>query len=205
MQQLDDVGNPNAPYGSREWCAAVRFQVRCKIGEAKSRVSHLKFDLKALRDEAHYAVLQRRDGQLFESWEEFCDHPEPEGLGFPADVANALIKERDGSRLVSAVAAEVMANAPARAGQGTRTDLEPLSNGKKLKGGNNQEYLAARIKERHPDIAAAVERGEFRSIRAAALAAGIVRQKTPIEHLRAWWRKANADERAEFRAEIETV
>jgi len=38
-------------------------------------------------------------------------------------------------------------------------------------GGNSATYLAARIKRDHPDIAEAVERGEYRSIRQAALAA----------------------------------
>ena len=35
--------------------------------------------------------------------------------------------------------------------------------------------LAARLKRDHPEIAAAVARGEYRSMRQAALAAGIVK------------------------------
>src|SRR4051812_29948365 len=44
--------------------------------------------------------------------------------------------------------------------------------------GNTADYLAARIKRDRPDIAEAVERGEFKSIRQAALAAGIVKDPT---------------------------
>jgi hypothetical protein len=38
-------------------------------------------------------------------------------------------------------------------------------------GGNSAAYLSARIKRDHPEIAAAVERGEYRSMRRAAIAA----------------------------------
>jgi hypothetical protein len=68
--------------------------------------------------------------------------------------------------------------------------------------GTSAEYLAGLIKRDHPDIQAAVERGEYRSIRAAAIAAGIVKVKTPLDQLRSAWRKANPRERATFMEEI---
>ena len=71
-------------------------------------------------------------------------------------------------------------------------------------GGNSADYLAARIKRDRPDIAEAVERGEYRSIRQAAIAAGIVKQNTPLDTLRRAWRKASEEERAQFRDEIDT-
>ena len=43
------------------------------------------------------------------------------------------------------------------------------------RGSTNSSYLAARLKRDHPDIAARVANGEFKSIRAAALEAGIVK------------------------------
>ena len=48
------------------------------------------------------------------------------------------------------------------------------------KGGNNKERLAAKLKRDHPDIAARVSNGEFKSIRAAALEAGIVKPMRSI-------------------------
>ena len=50
--------------------------------------------------------------------------------------------------------------------------------------GTDPSYLAARIKRDHPEIAARVEAGEFKSIRAAAIEAGIVKVATPIEKAR---------------------
>lgn len=49
-----------------------------------------------------------------------------------------------------------------------------------LRKGNNPDRLAARIKRDHPEIAARVEAGEFKSIRAAALEAGIVKPRFSI-------------------------
>lgn len=43
--------------------------------------------------------------------------------------------------------------------------------------GRGSMYTATRLKRDHPDIAARVERGEFASIRAAGVEAGIVHGK----------------------------
>jgi hypothetical protein len=63
-------------------------------------------------------------------------------------------------------------------------------------------YLAARLKRDHPEIAARLAQGEFKSVRAAAKVAGLVREKSPLDELRRWWRKADAADRAAFRDEI---
>jgi hypothetical protein len=73
----------------------------------------------------------------------------------------------------------------------------------KHEGGNSAAYLAARLERDEPEIKAALDRGEYPSVRAAAKAAGIVRDKTPLENLRKWWAKASEDERLQFRDEID--
>jgi len=70
------------------------------------------------------------------------------------------------------------------------------------KGGNSAQYLAGLIKRDHPDIAAAVERGEYRSIRAAAIAAGIVKVKSPLDNLLHWWARCGEQERAVFLSKV---
>lgn len=44
-----------------------------------------------------------------------------------------------------------------------------------LKRGDNAAYLKARLQRDHPEIAEALERGEFKSARAAAIEAGIIK------------------------------
>jgi hypothetical protein len=209
VQALDNVGNREAPYGSPDWCAAKHLQVHAHIEQAKARVDHVRFDLKAMRDEAHYLYLPDKHGELFQSWEDYCQFPTPWGLGMPVAVAEAIIAERDGTKRISVVAQEVMGRAqPLKANGGDRRSAEAkeqIDNVKlKTDGGNSVDYLAARIKRDRPDIAEAVERGEFPSIRQAAIAAGIVKQTTPLDTLRRAWRRASEEERAAFREEIDT-
>jgi hypothetical protein len=64
--------------------------------------------------------------------------------------------------------------------------------------GTSADYLVRRLKRDRPDIADALARGEYRSARAAALAAGIVTVKTPLQQLQYWWRKASEDEKTAF-------
>ena len=117
----------------------------------------------------------------------------------------AALKHDDVDKVRNRLAATIKA-APSEVGpgQGHRTDLKPLPDRKTLTGlgGSNPAYLAARIKRDHPDVAAAVERGEYKSIRAAATAAGIIKPPTPLDTLRKAWRKASPSERAAFLTEI---
>lgn len=71
-----------------------------------------------------------------------------------------------------------------------------------FEGGTSATYLAARIKRSHPEIAARVEAGEFKSMRAAAIAAGIIKTRTPLQQLQHWWKKASAEERQAFIKEV---
>jgi hypothetical protein len=113
-------------------------------------------------------------------------------LGWDAPISEAQAKR---------AAAEIMARAdPERdlPGQGARTDLEPRDNVTKLKRGNEASYLAARLKRDFPDIAAAVERGEYPSMRKAALAAGIVKPPDPLRQAQRLWEKMLPEERDAF-------
>lgn len=60
-----------------------------------------------------------------------------------------------------------------------------------LKRGPTAAYLAARLKRDHPDIVKRIDAGEFPSIRAAAIEAGIVKVKSARQQLEHWWGKAS--------------
>ena len=68
----------------------------------------------------------------------------------------------------------------------------------KTKGGNQADYLAARIKRDHPAIAAGIAAGEYPSIRAAAIAAGIVNVPTALEAAKRAALRLNDADRAEL-------
>jgi hypothetical protein len=64
--------------------------------------------------------------------------------------------------------------------------------------GNSAAAITARLKRDRPDIAERLARGEFRSARAAAIEAGIVRVPRPLDELRRAWKRARPDERKTF-------
>ena len=62
----------------------------------------------------------------------------------------------------------------------------------------SRSYLLCRLARRMPEILERYERGKFRSIRAAAIAAGIIRERTALELLEDTWKKATLEEKPEF-------
>jgi len=71
------------------------------------------------------------------------------------------------------------------------TNLVPLS-----KGGNDR--IVAESADRRPDIHERMKRGEYKSVRAAALEAGIVKELTPLEKAQKLWLKMSDEERTLF-------
>ena len=64
--------------------------------------------------------------------------------------------------------------------------------------GRGADYLAARIKRDRPDIAQRVEAGEYKSIRAAAIDAGIVKPACPVKAAQRAFSKMTTDQQADF-------
>lgn len=104
-------------------------------------------------------------------------------------------------RVQQLAAAAVMKDAtPVGKHGGDRFDEFQQGSDRTLVRGETAAYLAARIKKDRPDIAEAVERGEYRSMRAAAIAAGIIKPPTPFESILKFLPKLTDDERAKLRA-----
>jgi hypothetical protein len=68
--------------------------------------------------------------------------------------------------------------------------------------GNGVGYLTRRIKRDRPEIFTRMQAGEFKSVRQAAIEAGIVHPPTPLDLLRRAWDKASTSERHEFLNEV---
>jgi hypothetical protein len=162
-----------------------------------------------------------RDHELWrdvgaESWDDYCVRI----VGKPLDWCSWIIggyeelnSKSDGMPVPEAEALEagkrvaaVMAAAPTLTGHGgarTSAASNAVEQGRDttLKGGNrDNRYLAARIKRDHPEIAAAAERGEYPSMRKAAIAAGIVKESSTFGKLTKLWGRADDDTRSRFLA-----
>ena len=70
------------------------------------------------------------------------------------------------------------------------------------RGSTDASYLARRLKRDHPAIFAQLAAGQYRSVREAAIAAGLVKTKTSLDRLRADWRRATQEERRTFLDEV---
>jgi len=145
------------------------------------------------------------------------------GLGFPnwatvyailrrnaehGDVCERLLKEAGAPDVAQADIEVALEKAKAKplgdakhpgTGRGNKTDSDATRFN-----GRGSAYLVARIQRDHPDIAKRLADGEFKSVRAAAKAAGIVRDLTPLEQFARLWAKASTDERQLIREFIDS-
>lgn len=123
-----------------------------------------------------------------------------EVLGYPSKDA-LLAAELSVQGLVNVEKVKsILDAAPDLQPEGRPWQVITSENRKLSRGGNDR--LAARLKRDHPDICARIKAGEFTSIRAAAIAAGIIKVKSPFDQLCHWWTKADDEARQAFKAFI---
>jgi len=65
-------------------------------------------------------------------------------------------------------------------------------------GGNNADYLTARIARDHPEVLEDMKAGKYKSVRAAAKAAGIIKERTALSTVIAAWKKLTDTEKHLF-------
>ncbi len=85
-----------------------------------------------------------------------------------------------------------------------KEELLQRNNSSDIQQGNSKSYLVARLKRDAPEIAEDLAHGKYRSVRAAAKAAGIVRDLTPLDYLHRYWRQVPMAQRIQFLTEMLT-
>jgi hypothetical protein len=198
--QLFDVGDPNAPSGSAAWCKAALERIRELKRQSQSAVSSLKYRLLSFAKDQHFTKLTDRDGSTFSTWEDFVQYPEPFGLGMRVEVVRAIMVEEDDRKLLRDVVDAVPAAGPAihaGPGRGHKTDSNTTGFI-----GRGSAYLIGRLKRDAPEFAKRLAAGEFRSARAAALAAGIITETSQLTVLRRAWKRASPNDRSTFLSEV---
>lgn len=156
-----------------------------------------------------YLLKPAREGLGFSSLLEVHKIIEAHNRKAAADTALALLRQEIPDYDAKVNAAKVERVEPAklhggeRQGSGRKAEQDNQVDNvnlidSKTKGGNQADYLAARIKRDHPQIAAGIAAGEYQSIRAAAIAAGIVRVPSALETLQRAWKKASSEEQRQF-------
>lgn len=167
------------PAGSIEW--AERISKRLQIG-AKSitqhTVHHLWDTIKAI-----WAVQPRPweiwpEGNPFQTPDDYCLAVTGHSWEFLVGMVAAFAGEDD------EISTEAMRAELARSQVEHRPQGAHHANSKMRVGSTNRDYLLRRLARDHPEILARYERGEFKSVRAAAIAAGIIKPTTLFDQFR---------------------
>jgi hypothetical protein len=195
LLNVDNAGLHSDP-GTREWIITRRSLLIACLSDIKNNRSTGKDVFEEIKQFGGWQHLVDLKGQPFRSFEHFCENPNGIGLAKPEIErrlsAQELAKE-DGVK-------------PARdAKSGRPTNGEKVDNIYLNKGSTTAERIVAKLKRDHPDIAKRLADGEFKSARAAALAAGIKVGQSPLQALRSQWKKANSKERKTFLIEIRAI
>jgi hypothetical protein len=168
---LDELGDRDAPVGSRPWAVWA-------IRDARDLSHRLDWDVKMLK----MSLQQLEDAR---AWETFgllsFDVLMMQKVKLdPAD-ARAVLQAKPGRSLGSVLRVQVTAEeAKPLAPHGTNTPPAGPDNIRSKGWGDDADYLTRRIARDRPDILERMKAGEFTSVRAAALEAGI--RKRTIQH-----------------------
>jgi len=156
------------------------------------------------------AVLFRRvrDKQLYlpsgwPTWWAFCAYfspQEPERIDIFIRALEVLESRGEKRDFGEPEARELAGHGGDRRSEQARVD-QPSP--RRLKYGETSEYLEARLRRSHPEVAEAYDRGEFKSLKAAAREAGIVKDPDPFRELKRWWGRASDHDRMRFEDFIE--
>jgi hypothetical protein len=110
-----------------------------------------------------------------------------DGISHPGPIPATLAQEASPQRTRS----EAM--------QGNRNASKTKNSGDKVTAvfgrGNDVSYLTARIARDHPDILERMKAGAYKSVRAAAKEAGIVKDLTPLQQVQRAWKRATDDDK----------
>jgi len=192
-------GDMSAPEDSVDYAVAIRHKAQTHLdlldkGPAQVYIETLLIYSCHLR-------LKDRDGNLFTNWKSFVETDRPHGLGLNMKELQWIV---DGSKTVD----EIAKNAKPMKKQG-----RPENDGKgadgtfndspTIRGSNNAKYLTARIARDHPEIHERMKAGEFKSVRQAAMKAGIVKPEkrytgTPIERAKKALKDCSDQDQQEF-------
>lgn len=97
-------------------------------------------------------------------------------------------------------------NAPKRKAGRPSNGTIPTVRSEFIRSGLKKPILTARLAQQHPKVYEAYLRGEYRSIRAAAEAAGLVPPgNDPLARLKSTWRRATVEQQKAFQEWIKAV
>lgn len=188
--------------GSPEW-------MKWRIGGARQGAVNIASDsrpfINAARDLQEHRAWEIYFDDEPKTWERFCReilNTEPEFVALIDEGVRVLEhREYEGpitKEMAIAAAAEKAPELPRHGGDRKVVAVKQGANSTLKRGSTDAQYLTARIKRDRPDILEKMKAGEYKSVRAAARDAGIVKELSTIDKMQRLWRKLGADEQEQF-------
>jgi hypothetical protein len=219
------IGRTSAEFGSREWAERVRLDMQAVVSSIETKPEGLQFYADLVRGKQAFLLMNKPNGTFFKTFEEFCEHRSPWGLGRPWSELELYVlaackgnKAKAAGLTTSAAAAPTLSDAGKKGGETAgrgRPKASDSDNGPNVTVGNHDDqrshsrpirgtsapYLAARIARDAPIVHEAMKAGEFKSVRAAAIAAGVIKAPDPVKVAARALEKTKAMVRSLTRAE----
>ena len=192
---LDEVGDRTAPKGSRPWAIWLLGVTKLTRDELERDSSSLKELLERLHKHEAWKALG------VPSFDMLCTTQ----LRLSSDEVAAIQTSGKHQTLGIVLAKAQHARAQAvevRRGGDQRSDNTKPDNVRIDSGGNGSEYLLRRLAKTAPDFLDRYEAGEFKSVRAASIAAGHIKVATVLQRLLKLWEKATEADRRKFKQAI---
>jgi hypothetical protein len=184
------------PVGSVAW--AERISNRLQIGAVsvnRHTVHHLWNTIKAIWSVEPHPWEIWPEGHPFGTPDDYCRAVTGHSWEF---LINVVVEFADDPEITTEAMRAGLAKAQAEhRSQGTRTDQHHADGMRLTQGSNQTAYLLRRLARDHVEVLERYERGEFPSVRAAAIEAGVIRNLTIFERIR----DALAKHKSEFNAE----
>jgi hypothetical protein len=192
LLDVDYSGLHSEP-GSREWIITQRSLLIACLSDIKNNRTTGQTVFAEIKQFGGWQHLVDLKGKPFRSFDQFCQSPN--GLGLEPSEINRRLNAQE--------LAQDDGVSPARDSKGGRPENdENLAISQVSAGSTHADRIVARLKRDRPDIAERLAAGEFKSARAAAIAAGMKVGQSPLQALRSQWKKASAEERQAFLKEI---
>jgi hypothetical protein len=171
-------GDPRAPPGTEGWAEFWRGELRNAVEHMFIEPGVVASSIVVGKKYGAWKLLKNEKGRPFANFNEFCKAPRPYGLAKEPRVVKRIIALAENTTLAEV---EAMTTVPAKPHGGSRTKKQASDPKVDKVYGETSDYLAARIARDHPNVHAAMLRGEYQSVRAAAVDAGIVKKTDPVK------------------------
>lgn len=133
MKADPGVGREEDPIGSEGWAQRVRLHMQGIVNDVDTKPEALRRYVGLVQKHHAWTLMNKPDGSYFRTWEEFCEHRQPWGLGRPfAELKPYILAAHGGNTAVVAALT-------------TRPEAAPKAGGKREGAGRPPAAHAASV------------------------------------------------------------